>query len=230
MFLPDLWGSLAVLGFQYEDSLLYRLLTYLKERYFTVEFHIYEHIPLGADSNEEAALLIIGLALGLILATVFMTYTRMTLGRFIRDIVRADCLSAENAKTLSELGHFRNAAVRRELARGINLRRYVRRIEEQEGAVATAEKGNTARKNPLAAVKKFFFGDEERTRVDFLTARFYIPRDLRDAAELRFASRRYEWLVAALAIIGIAVVAALLCRTLPDIVQLMDNIIKMMAP
>ena len=66
--------------------------------------------------------------------------------------------------------------------------------------------------------------------IDFLTARFYIPEDLRYRAEIRFEKKGSGWGIVALVAVLTVVVAILLCRFLPSLFTLADNIITMLAP
>ncbi len=262
----------------YQNSLIHQLLTYLEEKYFSVDFHVYEHIALGPEAGDAAQMLIIGIALGLILAAIVTAYTRTKLGGFLRKLIQQDCLSEDAAKTLREVGEFRNASVRRALSRGVALKKYVRRVgdgEEKnaENASTVVENGDTVAENAadwsesveatetpdavaaetekpsdgdaaepridevsaakrgfLSRLRRFFLGDDARERIDFSTARFYIPADLTDQIDARFARRRSDVLFTILTVVAVVVCSSLLCTFLPDILQLMDNLIGMMAP
>ncbi len=322
------WESIAV---WYENSFLRQLLINLEENYFSVNFHVYEHIGIGPGDNESARFLIFGIALGLILASILTTYTRTKLGGFLQKLIKNDATSPENAMTLHELGEFRNASVRRALAKGVTLGKLVRCREREalhpisetekkstddtnqsnddnieisapdattliendaivaensntvcendatvaensdtvcENGATVAENSDTVCENGATVVensdtvcknnanekdsakaassdddastsekigfwkrlKRFFLGEEEKEKIDFQTAHFYIPEELKHRAEVRFDRRGSGWLFTALTVILCVVATALLCRFLPDIVQLMDNIIGMMAP
>ena len=244
-----LWEKWIV---QFEQSGFYQFLTYIKNTYFTVNFHIYEHISIGPSENEAAQMLIFGLAIGLIIAVILTSVTKKKLGAFFAKLIGEDCLSSENAKTLSELGEFRNASIRRQLAKGVTLRKFVKCREEDAfwknkktvnqcndevnrcDEVHENESSAPSRKpkSLLAAVKRFFTGrDEDDFKMDFTTMHFYLPEELKDRAEIRFVSRKGSgWLPVLLAILGAVFFTALTCRFLPDILQLMDNIINQMAP
>ena len=224
----------------YRQSTLYELLAYFEERYFSVDFHVYEHITLGPEAGKTAQMMILGIALGLIIASIMIAYTRTKLGGFVRKLLKSECLSPESAKTLYELGEFRNAALRRELLKGVTLRKFVQRVEtdaagEIEGTnvqESVSEKSTFIITMALIAkrIKAFFVGKSEGKQIDFATDRFYIPEDLKYRADVRFERKGSGWLFALLTSVGAIVFASLICKFLPDIVQLMDNIIGMMAP
>ena len=214
----SLWEKLSV---WYQNSIFYELFEYFNEKYFTVEFGAYENFSVGAGVTSLAQTIVYAIALGVILAAAMSVYTRSVLGGFVRTLIKEGANSPENAKKLSQLGFFRNAAIRRELARGVTLRKVVHCCEEE---AFLAKEGT----QPAETVEK---GKGEATfRPDFLTARYYIPEELRYRAEIRFEKKGSGLGL----FFGTAVIAILLAAVigyfLPDIVQLMDNIIGMMTP
>lgn len=267
------WESIVNL---YRDSLVHDLLSYFSERYFSVDFHLYEHIPIGPSLNGSAEMIIVAVMLGLIFASVIMAVSKARYGRFVSKLLKEDCMSPQKSKTLSELGEFRNSWVRRSLTRGTALARCVyciRRPELLEEAVASLKAAKEANEQEEPTVSKeesddsaedaYFTrektdapaeekegakdGKEEKIgtemsvlrakdaltgeeRPDFTVARFYIPADLKYRAEIRFERRGSGWIPVVLTVILSIVGAALVCRFLPDFVQLLDNLISMMAP
>lgn len=234
----------------YEDSLINELFTYFSERYFSVSFHIYEHIPLGPSANGSAQMIIIAVMLGLILASVVMAIAKARYGRFVKKLLREDCLSPEKSKTLAELEEFRNSSVRRAFYRGNALSKCVYcvrsaedldevlRAQEVPCAEATEATEETEAGNgedaAVAPVEMSAVCAADRVsggeRLDYTAARFYIPEDLKYRAELRFEARGSGWITVLLTAILSIVGAALLCWLLPDFIQLLDNLISMMAP
>lgn len=231
----------------YRESLVGELLSYFSERYFSISFHIYEHIPLGPSANGSAQSVIVAVMLGLILASVVMAVSKARYGRFVKRLLREECLSPEKSKTLSELEEFRNSSVRRALSRGNALAKCVYCIRtpedlgradaseadplplQTEGLGEDAEAKTEARVREMSEIRASdrLLGGE---RVDFTVARFYIPEDLKYRAEIRFESRGSGWIPVLLTVILSVVVAALICRFLPDFIQLLDNLISMTAP
>ena len=225
----------------YENSVLCQLVDYIAGKYFTVNLHVYEHIPVGPSANDTARTFIFAIAIGMVIATIMVARTRTHLGGFLRKMIAEDCLSAERAKTLSELGEFRNFSVRRELSRGVTARKYVKCCEEEaflESKKATSDE-NQENSIPKEPPKQSFWGrlvsfftwkDADDFKIDFTTARFYIPEDLKYRVEVRFEKKGSGWLPVILACVGAILFTALACRWLPDILQMMDNIINQMAP
>ena len=56
-----------------------------------------------------------GLFAGIIVAAAMIVYDKNRLGAFVRTIVREQCLWPEKAKTLSELGFYKNSGVKASL-------------------------------------------------------------------------------------------------------------------
>ena len=246
----------------FEESVLYELLVYFYETYFSVDFHVYRHVPIGPEDNQSAQMVIFGIAVGILLAAVLTAYTRTKLGDFLRKLIKNGCLSPENAMTLSELGEFRNAAVRHELSRGVTLKKFVICREEREyregksntinkcddvinkcdcveigenedgSTIATvSEAPEKAKKSFWRSVESFFSGKEaDDFRIDFSTAHFYLPDELRYRAEIRFARKGSDWILIPITVVLSILFVALTCYFLPDVVQIMDNIINQMAP
>ena len=220
----------------YEQSTVYELIGYVKDRYFTLEFGVYENFSVATGLGESVRNIIIAFALALIIVSVVNAYTRQSLGGFVRRLLSQDCLSPDRAKTLSELGYFRSTAIRRALAKGSALRLVVRRADGDVDGISevpaepqepeTAE-GECVQENEVVS------GAANRptdSKIDFLTARFYVPEELKYRAEIRFRVKGSSWwMVALVSGLGI-VIAALLCQLLPDVVAFADNIMTWLSP
>ncbi|MBQ8345682.1 MAG: hypothetical protein IJY42_05395 [Clostridia bacterium] len=186
----------------YQQSFLHELITSIQTQFFNVEFGVYENFSFSEQAESTAETLIVGIAIGLIIAAAFMSFTRTRIGRFVRKMIKEECFSAESSKTLTELEEFRNSTVRRQLAKGMILRNIVRCVEEDDAKAAGAE-----------------------YQFDFKTAHFYIPEEQKYRADVRFEKKGIGWLTVLLTAVCAVVAASLLCTFLPDIVRLMDNLI-----
>jgi len=130
------WEKIAA---WYEKSLINELLTYFRERYFTVEFGVYENFTVSPGMGETVRNVIVAIALGLIVAFLMTAYFRVGLGNFVRKMLKEECFSPESAKNLMELGYFQSTMIRRELTRGGSLRMVVHQYEDtEEGSAAEA--------------------------------------------------------------------------------------------
>lgn len=240
----------------YEQSVIYEIFAFLKEQYFTLEFGIYENFSVADGLGTTVRNIIIAIALALIAVSVMNAYTRQNLGGFVRRLISEDCLSPDRAKTLSELGYFRSTSIRRALARGTTLRLVVRRAETEE--MQTAQTADNAQPESVEDVvptdadnardngevdatdatpcrdngnaEVVTRATEKDTKIDFLTARFYVPEELRYRAEIRFRVKGSSWWLVALTAVVAVVVAALLCRLLPDVVAFADNLMTWLSP
>ena len=215
------WGSIAE---WYQNSVICELLTYLEANYFTVSFHNYQNFSISSASGITVRNIILGIAIGIIIASAMSVHTKRGIGGFVRKLLRNECHSPESAKTLSELGYFQNLAVRRALTKGVSIGKLVVCKELQEAAENGSSKDETSESNTVKAGKK------ASSEIDFSTMHFYIPADLRYRADVRFDKAGATWIVFAISLIGTIVGAALMCIFLPDILQLVDNIITWLSP
>ena len=209
----------------YQNSLIHELLTYFNERYFTVEFGTYENFSLGTGTATTARNIILGLAAGIIVAAIITAHVRIGLGGFVRKLLKTESLSPDSAKTLMELGYFRSSAIRRELAHGSILRMVVRCRETEESDKAELDTEKTS-----PQVKKTHTGYQKAPKINFSTAHFYIPEDLRYRADVRFDKTGSSWRAVAMAVVLTVIFTAALCYFLPDVLQLADNLITMFSP
>lgn len=211
----SLWERLAL---WYRSSVFSELFGYLWAKYFTVHFGEYDHFTVSASTATTVRNLLVALFLGLAIASFAVAYTRVRLGRFVRRLVARECLSPERALTLRELGFFRDSAVRRELARGVNLRKLVKIVPN----------GTKSEEKPQAKGLRSLFASSDRP--DFLHDRFYLPEDLRIRAELRYDRAGSSYRAALVTTLVLLVVTALLCWLLPDLLQLADNVMGLFSP
>ena len=179
--------------------------------------------------------IILALAVGIIVSALLTARMRVGLGGFVKKLIREECLTSEKAKTLYELGYFRSPMIRRELERGSVLRMVVRcreRDDQESPDTPKTDADEDAKTNTEALEKpqKRTYVLQKAEKIDFATAHFYIPEDLRYRAEIRFDEKGSSWRSAILLTVGAVVVAALLCAFLPDVVAFVDNLISFFAP
>ena len=226
----------------YQDSLIHELLNYIYEEYFTVDFGVYENFTIGATTADTIRTLIPALAIALVIASLMTARLRVNMGRFVRRLLKNECLSPDRAKTLSELELFRNASIRRELSRGTSLRMvvdgtdtgvgtYLDQTLQSDSDAKNAENAPTVRENETAKDKRNGKkGSAARRKIDFLTARFYVPEDLKHRADVRFDSRGSGWAPAIASVAVVIFLTILLCWLLPHVLWLADAIISLAAP
>ncbi len=237
---PTLWERI---GEWYQNSFLRDIVAFF-DTLFRVELGTYENFSVGFGVGNVVRDIIIALAVGMIAAAIMTAYTRIGLGGFVRALLEQKCDSPATAKTLMELGYFRSSMIRRALLRDSALKLVVRRAEasstvedseangendENQTVEEETDQAQNTEKEAKKATRIAKFA-RKAPSIDFLTARFYIPEDLRYRAEIRFDKKGSGLGAVAVVAVLTAVVAILLCRFLPSLFTLADNIITMLAP
>ncbi len=207
-----------------EPSLFEELWDYLVGKYFSIQNGQYEHINMGTSSIVSLQTIILGIFGGIIIAAAIARYDKNRLGAFVRAIVRNQCLWPEKAMTLDELGFARNGSVKASLRSRNKLGRVVRCIEKEKyEAEVEAARAEYIEKN--GSDKDFFMPDY---RINFNTDHFYIPDEDHYAAEIRYDNKGSGWRAFLLVIIASVIGAALLFFLIPDMLQLVDNMIDIL--
>ena len=194
----------------YQNSTLGELITYFKETYFSIRFGAYDNFAISEQSASIINKMIPAFILGIIIAAIATVYCRRIVGDFVRTLIKKEALSPDAGVTLMETGAFRSTVVRRELCRGALLRKVVFCREEQ-AFLSEKEKGADY-------------------KIDFTKDHFYIPEELKYRAENRFRQKGSSWLSVVLTVILVPVVVGLICRFMPNILQLADSLITVLAP
>ncbi len=207
-----------------EPSLWEELWEYIVGKYFSVQNGQYDHINMGTSSIVTLQTIILGLFGGIIIAAAIACYDKNRLGAFVRAIVKNQCLWPEKAMTLYDLGFARNGGVKASLRSRNQLGKVVHCVEREqyEAEVEAAREAYIAEHGN----DKDFYRPEYR--INFDTDHFYIPDEKHYAVEMRYENKGSGWrafiLVVLVAIIG----AALLCFLVPDMLQLVDNLIDIL--
>ncbi len=208
-----------------EPTLFEELWEYLEGKYFSVDVGRYEHIHVSSSSLVSLQRIVLGICGGVVIAAGIACYDKNRLGAFVRRLVSEQCLWPDKAKTLSELGFSRNGGVRASLRSSNKLGRVVRCVEKEayEAEVAAARE---------AYIEKN--GNEEgffmpTYKLNFETDHFYIPDEEHYRAEVRFEGRGSGWRAFLLVMVVAILAAALICFLLPDMLQLVDNMIGILS-
>lgn len=172
---------------------------------------------------ESLEIVVWGLFIGFVIASLMAVYNKGLIGGFIKALLSNECTSEESAKTISELGYGTDYFVKNALRTNTVMRRFVVRVDYvlprfESEAAGTDEPA--AEKQPKV----------ERTRggheiIDFETARFYIPEELKYRAEVRYARRGTNVVSLIVTIIILAVAAFGVLYLVPEMLQLLDNFI-----
>ena len=148
----------------------------------------YQNFDFGSDNVINIHVIVFGIFIGVMIASVYSIYTKKILGSFARKLISEEAIGPENAKTLAEMGYSKNFAVIQGL-KGYTLGRVVSCVEKdefieetnkarseyEESRKAAAEKGNR-----LPAFKEPKF-DKKPSE-----CRYYIAEKNRYTAEMRF--------------------------------------------
>ena len=216
-----MWLNRLLLSTSGEPSLIEELWEYLEGKYFSVDMGRYEHISIGSGSLVTLQKVVLGICVGIIIAAAMACYDKNKLGAFVRAIVKEQALWPDKAMTVYDLGFARNSAVKASLRSPNKLGKIVHCVEKEAYDAKVAE----AREAYIAE-----HGNEEgffmpQYRMDFDNDHFYIPDEEHYRAEVRFDNEGSGWRAFILVCIVAIVSAALICFLLPDMIQLVDNMI-----
>ncbi|MBQ3483413.1 MAG: hypothetical protein IJA78_04480 [Clostridia bacterium] len=100
---------------------------------FTIAAREYEHIAFDASARATARTVILGVAIGIVLAALYNFYLKAVPGGVVRALLFAEALSDERAKSLADLGLARNPLYGFAVAHDLTLRRVLRRAENEAG-------------------------------------------------------------------------------------------------
>ena len=204
-----------------EQSFWEELWAAIEDRYFSVKAGQYQNIQINSGSFLSLQIVVIGIFIGIILSTVFITYDKRKLGGFVRHVIAEGCLSPERAKTLAELGCFEDVAVRGNIKRGGVLSRVVRCVERDK-FMADMEIMRQKYVEEHGSDKGFC---ELEFQIDFETAHFYIPDEEHYKAEIRFDKKGTGWRSILLVTVVSIFAASAVYFLLPEMLQLVDNMI-----
>lgn len=215
--------------------------------FFSPTFGEYDNFKISETSFVAIKYIIIGIALGIVLASVSALYNRRVLGKFIRELIKKGATSPETALTLSELGFDKNPFVKYSLIHGYTLKRSTSCVEQEaylnDQGVKNAEKneapasdeGGEATDGSAVPEKK----KQRRERIvytyvkefkpDPKTAHFYIPEDKKYSMEIKFEAKGTNWISFILTLIVTFLLVGATVLFLPDLLRLVDNFINLLS-
>ncbi len=210
-----------------EKSLGEELWEYFVDKYFSPDVPYLENFTLGSGTMISLRLIIIGLSIGIIIASFGTLYTKRYIGDFVRKMIREECLDAARAKTLAELGYLKSPGVRGVIKTRGSLSRWVRCVEEDKYNKDLQKKREEFEEAHKGDAKKPKFKEVEFVR-DLNTMHFYIPEEKKYAAEVRFDAEGAHIGGVILVSIGAVALCVFLCYILPDMLKFVDNFISVM--
>ncbi len=197
----------------------------LFDELFALDLGSYDNIGFTSTTFTGVRGMIVALFVGAIIGSVASLFNKRVLGDFVRAVISEGCSSPESAKTLGELGFLKNSAVRSSLRSNGMLGRVVRCVEEDSYEAEQAELRGIIE---LRAAEDG--GEVEPYRAlpykrNLNTAHFYIPAEKSDAAELRFSKKGTNPVVLVIGIIASVLLLWVVLRILPDLLQMLDNLV-----
>ncbi|NLK39165.1 MAG: hypothetical protein GX303_02790 [Clostridiales bacterium] len=169
----------------------------------------YENLNFG-NGIISLEMMIIAIFIGAVLAAFAAVYNKRILGNFVWTLLKSGINSKENAKTIYELKFQKNPFLRAALREGSVFRRIVHFAEEDDEG-AEGKRG-------------------KKPAINFKTARFYIPEELRIRAEIRYHRKGTDWLTFTLSVIIFAILAIGVYYILPELLTMLDNLITEIKP
>ena len=198
---------------------------YLSENYFSVDMPYLENFKVESNALFSLRWVIIGVTVGIIIASISTVYNKRYIGDFIRNLLYRQCYDANSAKTLEELEFSGAPGIKSMIKTGGSLTRWVRCAEEDAFYADLEQKRNEFEELHKDDPHPPKFKEPEFRR-DCSTMHFYIPEDLKYKAEVKFDKAGANWgAVIIVAIISI-ILCMFLCYIIPDILKYVDNFIS----
>ena len=194
------------------------LWVYFYETYFTDET-VYENLNMGGGSLISVRNIIVGLFVGLAVASFAVVFNKRVLGGFVRRLLKEECLSPERGKSLPELDLADRLILRRAVRCSTNLRRVVKCREEE--AFRQALGAETVEGASKPSRKK---DADSAFRVDPDEHHFYIPEDMKYMADIKFDQKGTTWLGAVLFVGIMAVALVVVLMLLPQLLSLLNEL------
>ena len=152
-------------------------------------------------------LIVWALFIGFSIALVWVLFSKRYMGNFIHALLAKKADSPDKALTLKELGFGKNPFVKRALVG------------------KSAYSGLVFEKNEEVVIKGDSVIPVIRRKVDFESARFYIPRVLVPRAEVRFERKGTHIMALFVGIVVFFVLSMLAIAYMPEIMAIFDKII-----
>lgn len=200
------------------------LWNYIMEEFFSADIPHLENFKIDSNALFSLRWVIIGLTIGVIVASVYTVYNKRYIGDFVRTLLYHGCCDANSAKTLAELEYIGYPGIRSGIKTGGSLSRWVRCAEEDafydelEKQKADFDALHKDEKNPPRFKEPTF-------KRDCRTMHFYIPEEMQEQAEIKFDDRGANWLGVLLTAVVSIILCAFLCYVTPEILKYVDNFI-----
>jgi len=211
-------SKLALLGNSFSDFL---------NEWFSPELGEYQYIGISGTTLRN---MIFGILIGFFVACCITVFDRRVLGDFVRHVLYHECFSKKTAKTLEELGYLKNSFIRGSLKSGVSLRRVVKCVEEEEYLEKCRKEYDALVQACEAEGKKPPKQQLPKFKIDVSIMHFYIPEDMKYVAEVKFEKKGANWVTLVIAAVLFVVLALLVVFLLPDLLQMIDNMLGQFDP
>ncbi len=208
-----------------EPTLFEELWEYFEGKYLSMGTGQYEYINFGTSTVVTMQTIVLGLFGGMILAAIIAFYDKNRLGAFVRTLIKEQCLWPEKAQTIYDLGFGGNHGVKASL-RGKNQLGRIVRCVEKEAYEREVEAARAAYIEKNGSDKDFFMPPY---RINFDTDHFYIPDEEHYRADVRYENKGSGWRAFLLVLLVVVIMAGLVLFLLPDMLQLVDNLIGILS-
>lgn len=172
----------------------------------------YENLNIGGLISIPA--IIIGLFVGFSLAAIGAVFNKRIHGRFVKTLLREECLSPESARSLPELNYADKLTVRYAVKRSVNLRRVVRCREEEEHKRSLTQTDEASGKK-----------DAQPFKIDPDKHHFYIPEDMKYMADTKFETKGNSWLGAIVCTVLLLVGLVVALMLLPKLLSILNDFV-----
>ncbi len=183
----------------------------------------YENLNIDGDTMLFINIIVFGLCIGIIFAAFAAVFNKRVLGNIVRKLLSEGAVSAENAKTLEELGLENSVLVRYAVRKSVTLRRVVKCREEEEYIAAEAQKRREYKQEHEKDKRASRFRETEY-KINPYADTFYIPEEMKYMADVKFEKKGSTWLGAFVCIPVMIVVFILIIVALPHIISLVNDI------
>ena len=210
-----------------QKGLIEELWEYFVQTYFSPEVPFLENFSFGTGTLVSIRNIVVGLTVGIVIASACSIYSKRYMGDFVRKLIYEECFDARSAKTLYELGYLKKSGIRSAIKTGGVMSRWVRCAEEDnyndkmEKERLEFEETHKDDENPPR------FEAAEFVR-DCKTMHFYIPKEKKYAADVKFDAKGANFRSFFLVAIVSLVLCLFICFILPDAIKLVDNFITVM--
>ena len=210
-----------------EMPLWKELWQYFKETYLSFDPTLYENLGIaGGGHIFNLPQMVIMMLIGVIIAAFATMFNKRVLGDFVRVMLQHEANSAENAKTLEELGYLKNSTIRGALRHNVSLRRVVHCLEEENFSKEVEEQraAYEARRADDPSLPAFI---EPTYKMDVNTSHYYIAEKDKYMADIKFEKKGTNWFSFGIVLACCIILLFAVLFLLPDIFQYMDNFVGM---